>query len=131
MDDYHERRRQRLADLTKDQLIDLLEDASKNWLAHDGLWFLAVEQQWDLDRAIELDGRAWERFTVIEAKRIMKRHGIEPGGGIIEGPVAVNDCGDPVPGRMSFRRQERNPRGVPRATQRHTGSSAPPTRADR
>ena len=40
---------------------------------------------------------------------------IEPGGGVIEGPVAVNDCGDPVSGRMSFRRQERNPRRVPHA----------------
>ena len=28
------------------------------------------------------DRRAWEQYTVVEAKRIMKRHGIEPGGGI-------------------------------------------------
>jgi len=60
----------------------MLEDAAKNWLAHDGLWFLAAEGEFDMETAIELDRRAWERFTVIEAKRIMKRHGIEPGGGI-------------------------------------------------
>ena len=74
--------REHLLQMDKEVLVDMLEDAAKNWLAHDGLWFLAVEQQWDLDRAIELDGQAWERFTVIEAKRIMKRHRIEPGSGL-------------------------------------------------
>jgi hypothetical protein len=67
---------------SKDELIDMLEDAAKNWLAHDGLWFLAVEGECDMETAIELDRRAWEQFTVIEAKRIMNRHGIEPSGGI-------------------------------------------------
>ena len=32
--------------------------------------------------AIDADRRAWERFTVVEAKRIMERLGIAPGGGI-------------------------------------------------
>jgi len=72
----------KVKDLTKDELLGLLEDASKNWLAHDGLWFRAVEDKFDLDTAIELDKAAWEKFTVIEAKRIMKRLGLEPGGGI-------------------------------------------------
>jgi hypothetical protein len=67
---------------TKDELIDLLEDAAKNWLAHDGLWFLVTEETFDMETAIELDRRAWERFTVIEAQRIMRRLEIEPGGGV-------------------------------------------------
>ena len=67
---------------SKEELIDMLEDAAKNWLAHDGLWFLAVEGEFDMEMAIELDRRAWEKYTVVEAGRIMKRHGIEPGGGI-------------------------------------------------
>ncbi|HDQ74094.1 MAG TPA: hypothetical protein ENN19_18665 [Chloroflexi bacterium] len=71
-----------LLQLSKEQLIDLLEDAAKNWLAHDGLWFLAAEEKFDMETAIELDRRAWEQFTVIEAKRIMRRLGLEPGGGI-------------------------------------------------
>ncbi|MDH3206481.1 MAG: hypothetical protein OEO79_07710 [Gemmatimonadota bacterium] len=29
---------------------------------------------------------------------------VAAGGGSIEGPVTVTDCGDPLPGRMSFRR---------------------------
>jgi len=71
-----------LRELSKDELIDLLEDAAKNWLAHDGLWFLAVEEQYSMEMAIELDRRAWEQFTVIEARRIMSRLGMKPGGGI-------------------------------------------------
>jgi hypothetical protein len=67
---------------SKEELIDLLEIAAKNWLAHDGLWFLAAEDAFDMETAIELDRRAWERFTVIEAKRIMRFLDIEPGGGI-------------------------------------------------
>jgi hypothetical protein len=69
-------------DMSKEELLGLLEDASKNWLAHDGLWFRAVEDRFGIEAAMDLDKEAWEKFTVIEAKRIMKRLGIEPGGGI-------------------------------------------------
>ncbi len=67
---------------SKEELIELLEIAAKNWLAHDGLWFLAAEDAFDMETAIELDRRAWEQFTVIEARRIMRFLAIEPGGGI-------------------------------------------------
>lgn len=69
-------------DLSRDELRELLRDAALNWLAHDGLWFRATEEAYGLDAAMELDRRAWEQFTVIEAKRIMKRLGLSPGGGI-------------------------------------------------
>jgi len=69
-------------DLSKEELLELLADASKNWLSHDGLWFRAVEAKYGIEDAMELDRKAWEKFTVIEAKRIMKRLNIEPGGGI-------------------------------------------------
>ncbi len=69
-------------DFSKEELIGLLEDASKNWLTHDGLWFRAVEDKFGIEAAMELDRKAWEKFTVIEAKRIMDRLGIGPGGGI-------------------------------------------------
>ena len=71
-----------LNSLSKEILIEMLEDSAKNWLAHDGLWFLAVEKQYGMEKAIELDKEAWITFTQIEAKRIMCRQGIEPGGGI-------------------------------------------------
>lgn len=69
-------------DLTKDDLWNLLTDAAKNWLAHDGLWFLAAEEKFGMETAIDLDERAWHGFAVVEAKRIMKRLKIQPGGGI-------------------------------------------------
>lgn len=69
-------------DLSKEQLLELLQDAAKNWLAHDGLWFQQVENKCDMATAIELDANAWKQFTQIEAKRIMKRLHMKPGGGI-------------------------------------------------
>lgn len=71
-----------LRGLSQEELIDLLEDAARNWLAHDGLWFLAAEEKFGMETAIELDRRAWEQFTIIEAERIMRRLGLAPGGGI-------------------------------------------------
>ncbi|NOR83975.1 MAG: hypothetical protein GQ526_10835 [Ardenticatenales bacterium] len=67
---------------TRRELEGMLRDAALNWLTHDGLWFLAAEEAYGTPAAIELDKKAWETFTVIEAKRIIKRHGIQPGGGI-------------------------------------------------
>jgi len=82
MENYHQLRRRELAQLSKETLIDMLEDAAKNWLAHDGLWFLACESLLGMEKAIELDRTAWQQFTVIEAKRIMQRHDIKPNSGL-------------------------------------------------
>lgn len=71
-----------LSDLSKEDLLALLQDAAKNWLAHDGLWFRAVEDKFGFEAALDLDKKAWETFTVIEAKRIKKRLGLKPGSGI-------------------------------------------------
>lgn len=60
----------------------ILADFAKLWLAHDGLWFQAVENEFDLQTAIKLDTEAWRKFSPIEAKRIMERLGKEPGGGM-------------------------------------------------
>jgi len=57
-------------ELTRAQLIELMTNHAKNWLAHDGLWFQAVERRRGLDEAIEADTAAWDRFSPIEAKRI-------------------------------------------------------------
>ncbi|MBE0576555.1 MAG: hypothetical protein IH613_11760 [Desulfuromonadales bacterium] len=71
-----------LQGLSKEELIAIVVDDAKNWLAHDGLWFQAVEQRYGIETAIEIDRAAWEKFTVVEANRIMARLGLEPGGGI-------------------------------------------------
>jgi len=68
--------------LSKEELIRIVLDDAKNWLAHDGLWFQAVERAHGMDAAIDADREAWRQFTVIEAKRIMARLGMSSGGGI-------------------------------------------------
>ncbi|MTI83771.1 MAG: hypothetical protein FH756_07665 [Firmicutes bacterium] len=72
----------KIDDFTKEELYTLVQDFAKRWLAHDGLWFQAVEKAGGMDGAIAADTAAWEKFTVLEAKRIMKFLGLEPGGGI-------------------------------------------------
>ncbi|MEM3063472.1 MAG: DUF6125 family protein, partial [Nitrososphaerota archaeon] len=67
---------------SKEEIFLWLEDASKLWLAHDGLWFQEVEKKFGLDLAIELDKNAWEKFSPLEAKRIMERLKIEKNGGL-------------------------------------------------
>jgi hypothetical protein len=74
--------REHLQSLDRQTLIDMLQDQAKNWLAHDGLWFQAVERHSGLDVAIALDREAWMDFTRIEARRIMERHHIAAGGGL-------------------------------------------------
>lgn len=71
-----------LHDLSKEELIRIILDDAKNWIAHDGLWFQAVERAHGMDAAIAADRAAWERFTVVEARRIMEQLDIQPGGGI-------------------------------------------------
>jgi Family of unknown function (DUF6125) len=71
-----------ISDFSREELIDLLRDAAVNWLAHDGLWFRAVEDKFGLEAAMELDAQSWEKFTVLEARRIMKRINLPEGGGI-------------------------------------------------
>jgi hypothetical protein len=72
----------KLNDLSRETLVEMLSDFAKNWLAHDGLWFQAVEKECGIEKAIQLDTEAWEQFTKIEAKRIMERHNIPPNGGL-------------------------------------------------
>lgn len=71
-----------IEDLSREELVAFIRDLSKRWLAHDGLWFQAAEQNYGMEAAIELDRMAWEKFTVIEAKRIMKLLDLPQRGGL-------------------------------------------------
>ncbi len=61
-----------LDDLSREQLIEVINNFAKNWLAHDGLWFQAVERVHGIDEAIRADTEAWEKFSPIEAGRIKR-----------------------------------------------------------
>ncbi len=72
----------KLDDLSREELIKLVEIYAKNWLAHDGCWFLAVEEKHGIEEAIELDTRSWGCFSPVEARRIMQAFGVEAEGGL-------------------------------------------------
>lgn len=59
-------------DLSTDQLKTLLTNYAKNWLAHDGCWFLSIEEAHGMDMAMDMDREAWRKFTVVEAKRLIQ-----------------------------------------------------------
>jgi hypothetical protein len=71
-----------IRDLPHDRLRVLAENFAKNWLAHDGLWFQAVERAYGLDRAIALDAEAWAQFSPLEARRIKELLGLPENGGL-------------------------------------------------
>lgn len=69
-------------ELTRDQLLSAVEMFAKNWLAHDGCWFLAAEAEQGLDGALELDRQAWEKFAAVEARRIKQFADLGDDGGL-------------------------------------------------
>jgi len=71
-----------IENLSREELIKLVKMYAKNWLAHDGCWFLSAEEKYGLDTAIELDTKSWEKFAVVEARRIMKELNIPQNGGL-------------------------------------------------
>jgi len=68
--------------MSREDLLRALEMFAKNWLAHDGCWFLAAEEGLGMEAAIDLDSRAWERFAAAEAHRIMTTFQIPREGGL-------------------------------------------------
>ena len=71
-----------LKDFSRDELLKLIDVHAKNWLAHDGCWFLAADEKYGFEAAIELDTRAVGLFSVAEARRIMKAFDIPEAGGL-------------------------------------------------
>lgn len=68
--------------LSREELLKVIEMFAKNWLAHDGSWFLAAEEKFGMETAVELDTKSWERFAVTEAKRIKSEIGLAENGGL-------------------------------------------------
>ena len=68
--------------MSREDLLRALEMFAKNWLAHDGCWFLAAEERFGMQTAIELDTRSWKRFAAAEARRIMTAFRVPDNGGL-------------------------------------------------
>ncbi|MFW9850503.1 MAG: DUF6125 family protein [Candidatus Thorarchaeota archaeon] len=69
-------------DLPKEDLLKLIDVYAKAWQAMDGAYFLALEEKYGMDIAIEMDKAAWRIFSPIEAKRILKEFDIPQNGGL-------------------------------------------------
>ena len=74
--------RRAVEELSREELIRLIEIYSKNWLAMDGVWFQSIERKLGMDEAMYHDAEAWRRFTVIEAKRIKEFLGLPERAGV-------------------------------------------------
>jgi Family of unknown function (DUF6125) len=68
--------------MSREGLLKALRMFAKNWLPHDGCWFLAVEREHGLDQAIRLDTESWAHFATVEARRIMSTFDIPQNGGL-------------------------------------------------
>lgn len=73
---------EQLRNLSREELLTLIEVHAKSWLAHDGCWFLAAEEAYGLEAAIALDTKSCELFSPAEARRIMTAFNIPQGGGL-------------------------------------------------
>jgi hypothetical protein len=71
-----------LEELPRDKLAELCRIYAKNWLAHDGSWFLSVEEKFGIDTAMDIDREAWKKFTVVEASRLITFLGLGKNSGI-------------------------------------------------
>ena len=69
-------------ELNREELLELLKIYAKNWLAHDGCWFLSIEEKSGLEEAINTDRESWRKFTVVEAKRLIEFLKLGYGSGI-------------------------------------------------
>lgn len=61
-----------LLDLDDEALQELLEGASANWLANDGVWFQAVEFDHGMNDAKRCNDTCWAHFSPVEAWSIKR-----------------------------------------------------------
>ncbi len=46
----------------------------------DGLWFMKTEEEWDFERALEIDRRVWEIVPKIQARTLRQLTGLQGNG---------------------------------------------------
>ena len=72
----------RIDDLDREELLKLLRVYAQNWLAHDGCWFLGIEEELGHETARRYNNKAWERYAPVEARRLIEFLGRKPGEGL-------------------------------------------------
>lgn len=77
-----------LNNLSREELLELVEIYAKNLIALDGTWFQSVEKSEGMDAAMLHDREAWRNFEASEGRRIKKFLGLEEHPGL-EGLAAA------------------------------------------
>jgi hypothetical protein len=62
--------------LDEETLIELRKQVSLNWLANDGIWFQAIEQQYGMFDAKRCNDCCWTKFSPFEARSIKRLLGL-------------------------------------------------------
>ena len=76
------RKANKIEDLNKDELIELVNLYAKNWMSHDESWFMSSEELLGMETTLEIDRNVWDKFSVIEARGIMDYLGLPENSGI-------------------------------------------------
>lgn len=71
-----------LNNFSKEELIELIELYSKNWLAMDGLWFQSVEKKFGMVEAMLHNCDVWSTFSKTEANKIKQFLNLPDNSGI-------------------------------------------------
>ena len=59
-----------MAQLPRETILTLLNDALHNMLRIDAYWFIGMEKSLGIDNAIKVDEEVWRRFGKIEATQV-------------------------------------------------------------
>ena len=71
-----------LTSKSRDELLLLMSDIAKTWVASDGLWFQAIEDRFGMDPAKQVNDTCWSHFAHMEAHKIRSLLQIGPSGGL-------------------------------------------------
>jgi hypothetical protein len=66
----------------KTELLKIMEELGKSWLAGDGVWFQTVESHYGLWEAKRCNDSCWARFSPFEASSIKKFLGLPEQAGL-------------------------------------------------
>ena len=65
------------SDYSKIPKEKLIEVCSRSLSTVDGLWFLAIEQEYGFDAALKLDMEVWRKFGLIHGRRLVKNFALK------------------------------------------------------
>ncbi|MFH0959529.1 MAG: DUF6125 family protein [Pseudomonadota bacterium] len=71
-----------MANMSHSELLALIKDIAKNWVAGDGLWFQAIEGSEGMASAKNVNDSCWSIFARLESFKILNFFGVKGNGGL-------------------------------------------------